>query len=983
MEDSKYQFDVFLSYSRKDEAFGRKLEEALENYTLPKDVNSRAISRKRLNVFRDKKDLVPNDADYYKAIEGYLNKSQYLVVICSPNARASDYVNDEIKAFLTANEANRIIPVLLSGKPNNDSQATPEEYAFPQALCDAAAMPLAVGFTEFVRAPGKLNKGVYHDSWYTLLAKIFGTERAEIERLDAKRQARRRAIFAGVSLAVIAALLVALVFAIISRQQAARERDHAQQLLYASDMNLAQRAYASANVGLGRQLLESHRPKAGEQDLRGFEWYYLWNQYNDYLASFESTNDLVFSSDGSRFATLTADAVKIWDTASRRETMNIALGPVPQGTNTDAFATLALDFSPDGNTLAYGDTKRGTLLLDIASGSSRKIPFPVLGEKQRQSSVLSNEEGIQRYWQLVGGGAPRFSPDGRLLAIDYGCGVVAVHNAKSLSQLATLGEGPPASGCASFVTFSGDGKMLAYGDGYGVGLWDTVTESDLRGPGEEDADVADSIGQLESVAISPDNRTLAIGDRNQQIVLWNISTRKVVGRLKGHTGWVSALAFSPDGKTLYSGGMDQTVKLWDLSSYHGPGPVSAENIKAFATFKGHTAEITSIKCAADGKTVATVSGDHTVKLWAITAGREFETIDNVEQVFPRANLAVTSTAEGEDYKITPLDLGAEIKPPAVKLHKTPRVISPDRKIFAFGSGGLSGQESYAMDLVEPETRRKLASIPIYFLRDFASFSQDSRVFGVIGRDHKSVLLWDAVQKKDLPAIKNDVELRSYLFSPDGKMVVTFDQGSGTVKSWEIASQRRVAQFARNINEDTEQITPSEDDPQTISPDSRVLAFSDSNKVELWQVNEGGAPLVLGNDVMRARVSVVAFSPDGKLLAAGDELGTVRIWDAVTRQELATFMGHKDVVTALAFTADSRTLASAGGARDAAVKVYGMSAMRDLLSLTHEPSATSDVHAGQGSEDYITQLFFSADGKALITHSGNFILRIWRARVPQN
>jgi WD40 repeat protein len=95
------------------------------------------------------------------------------------------------------------------------------------------------------------------------------------------------------------------------------------------------------------------------------------------------------------------------------------------------------------------------------------------------------------------------------------------------------------------------------------------------------------------------------------------------------------------------------------------------------------------------------------------------------------------------------------------------------------------------------------------------------------------------------------------------------------------------------------------------------------------------------------------------------------------------MGHKDVVTALAFTADSRTLASAGGARDAAVKVYGMSAMRDLLSLTHEPSATSDVHAGQGSEDYITQLFFSADGKALITHSGNFILRIWRARVPQN
>jgi WD40 repeat protein len=971
MEDSKYQFDVFLSYSRIDEAFGRKLEEALENYTLPKDVNSRAISRKRLNVFRDKKDLVPNDADYHKAIEGYLNKSQYLVVICSPNARASDYVNDEIKAFLRFNEANRIIPILLSGRPNNDTQAKPEEYAFPQALCDALAMPLAVGFTEFERAPGKLNKGVYHDSWYTLLAKIFGTERAEIERLDAKRQARRRAIFAGVSLAVIAALSVALVFAIISRQQAASERDHAQQLLYASDMNLAQRAYASANAGLGRQLLESHRPQAGEQDLRGFEWYYLWNLYNDYLASFESTDDLVFSRDGSRFATLAADTVKIWDTASRRETASIPLGPIPARSN--EFFTYAIDFSPDGNTIAYGDNKRGTLLFDLASGSSRKIPFPVLGGKLREG--FTDEEEIQRFWQLVGGGAPRFSPDGKLLAVAYGCGLAAVYNANSLIQIATLGDGLPASDCASFVTFSADGKILAYGNTFNVSLWDTVTHSDLPAP-EQDVSLPDSIDQLESVAFSPDSRILAIGDRSKQIVLWNISTRKVLARLTGHDGWVSALAFSPDGKTLYSGGIDQTVKLWDFSSYQSDGRVSAQNIKTFATLKGHTGSIASIKCAANGKIVATVGSDHTVKLWADTAGREFEEIDEVYAVFPAAYFALR--------KFEPLDLNAEIKPSLAKIKDIPTLVSPDKKIFGFEAGVLSGAESRSMDLVEAESGRKLASIPMRFLRNFASFSRDSRLFGVIGRDRKSVMIWDAVQKQDLPAIKNDVELRSYVFSPDGTMVVTFDKENGTVKLWEIASQRRLAQLVRNRQpENSEDETPAENDAQVLSPDGQFLAFSDSKKVELWPVKSGDAPLALGNDVMRGRVSVVAFSPDGKLLAAGDEFGTVRIWDAVKRHELATFMDHKDSVTALAFTADSRTLASGGGARDGAVKVYGMSAMRELLTLTHEPSPTAEVHAGQGSEDEILQLFFSADGKALITHSGNLILRIWRARLPQN
>jgi WD40 repeat protein len=214
------------------------------------------------------------------------------------------------------------------------------------------------------------------------------------------------------------------------------------------------------------------------------------------------------------------------------------------------------------------------------------------------------------------------------------------------------------------------------------------------------------------------------------------------------------------------------------------------------------------------------------------------------------------------------------------------------------------------------------------------------------------------------------------------MVVTFDKPTGTVKSWDIASQRVVAQFVRDKKPaDPDAINPVENDPQALSPDGKFLAFSDSNKVEFWQVESGNAPLPLANDVMRGLVSVVAFSPDGELLAAGDEFGTVRIWDVVKRQELATFMGHKDVVTTLAFSPDSRTLASGGGARDAAVKVYGLAALRELLTLTHDPSPTAEVHAGQGSEDEIVQLFFSADGKALITHSGNSILRIWRGSLP--
>ena len=70
------------------------------------------------------------------------------------------------------------------------------------------------------------------------------------------------------------------------------------------------------------------------------------------------------------------------------------------------------------------------------------------------------------------------------------------------------------------------------------------------------------------------------------------------------------------------------------------------------------------------------------------------------------------------------------------------------------------------------------------------------------------------------------------------------------------------------------------------------------------------------------------------------------------------------MTALAFSPDGRTLASGGGT----VKLYAMASMRELITLTHEPPPTSDIHAFQGGEDSISELYFSADGKSLITLS---------------
>ena len=763
------------------------------------------------------------------------------------------------------------------------------------------------------------------------------------------------------------------------RQEAVLQRDQARRLLYASDMNLAQRAFESGNVGQGRELLESYlvADPVGQEDLRGFEWYYLWRLYNRQLATFDGTDDIAFSGDGAVFATATADALKIWDAASLRETASVKLsGPqnVTSGSGVEGHSH-SIALSPDGRTLAYGDNER-TMLLDISSGLSREVP--VRGEKQGQRKIQDPEElQKERHWDSATERTPRFSPDGKLLAVSYGCGLVAVYDAHSLDLIIRLGDGPPASYCTGFVAFSLNGRILAYGDDYNVRLWDTVARRDLGEP-EMDNSQPDSVDQVEAAAFSPDGKILAIGDRSKQVVLWNISTRKVLARLKGHDeGWVTAIAFSPDGKILYSGGQDQTVKLWDFSSYKGDGQVSGEKIKVFATIKGHTGWISSINCSPDGRMVATVGGG-TAKLWGKTAGREFDAVEGVRAVSPGANIIAKYIDDesklGDSARMTLLDLRGDEPAKLGTAKGMNPILSPDGKTLATTvSDGSYGTVS-TIKLWDVSTRRELVTLRAQFSERPPAFSPDGRLFTALGSDGKSLILWDVAEGKELTPVRNDAALKDYLLSPDGKVIVTVDKDGQRVKSWDAASRRQLAMFERTTKREPGAGGAEAEERIAVlalAPNGKSLAFSDSNEVRLWETGSTQEPILLGRQ--EVRVSALAFSPDSKLVAAGDEAGVVKVWETATREERSTFKGHKDAVTALAFSPDARTLASGGGT----VKLYAMASMRELITLTHDPSPTSDIHASQGGEDTISELYFSADGKSLITLSGNNVLRLWR------
>ena len=950
------QFDVFLSYSRKDEAFAGRIEEALKNYRLPKDVKTAKPTRNRLIVFRDKQDLVPIGGDYWKTIENYLERSTYLVLICSPNARRSEYVNHEIKTFLQTHEASAVIPLLLSGRPNNERDAAPDNYAFPEALCGALSMPLAVDFSEFAHAGGKVSKGRYHDSWYTLLAKVFDAERAEIERRDARRQARRRTIFGAVAVTIIAILSVALVVAVNSRQEAVRQRDQARRLLYASNMNLAQRAFESGNIELGRGLLDPYRADAGSgaEDLRGFEWHYLWRLYNGQLATFAETDGFAFSPDGTVFATATPGAVKIWDAASLEETATIVLG-APKATaeprEVEIYRPPSIAFAPDAKTIAYGDTRR-VALIDVTSSSSRDLPVPGMPAGGARSAREGSER--EEYWGLARGGTPSFSRDGKLLAVSYACGMVIVFDRSSLNEVARLGDGPPASSCTDFVAFSPDARFLAYGDGYSVRVWDAVTRRDLGGP-ETDVSRPDSVDQVESVAFSPDSKVLAIGDRSKRVVLWNLVSRKVLGRLDGKSEWVSAMAFSPDGNTLYAGSVDQTVRRWDLSSYVKSGRVT-DATKVVATIKGHTGPISSIHYSPARAFVATVGADRMVKLWSNAAGHEFDAIADVAAI--SADMRVI--AKATDETISFFDARGEEPAKVASLKGLNLALSPDGTTFTTTDYRPSADAS-TITVWNLSSDGRIVS-RARFAGESASFSADGRLLTALGVEGKGVVLRDVSGDRPLTSIPGDTPFSAYVVSRDGAVIVTLAKTSHGITSWDAASASRRASLERR----------KEPASLNLSPDGTLLAIAEANELLLWRTDADTAPVSLGSHA--ADVTALTFSPDGRLIASGDLNGRMKVWDVVSRRELAAFSAFKDPVNTLTFSPDSRTLACGG---TAAVKLYGIVSMRELITLSHEPSPTSEIHALQGDEDTVQEVIFATDGRSLATRSGNGILRVWR------
>ncbi len=131
---------------------------------------------------------------------------------------------------------------------------------------------------------------------------------------------------------------------------------------------------------------------------------------------------------------------------------------------------------------------------------------------------------------------------------------------------------------------------------------------------------------VNSLAISPDGKTLASGSWDKTIKIWNLETGELIGTLTGHSDRVNSVTISGDGKMLASGSSDETIKFWNLQSG-----------ELLCTFPGHSMEVNSVAISPNGQVIASSGGaDNTIKLWNLRTGKLLRTLrghlDNVNAV---------------------------------------------------------------------------------------------------------------------------------------------------------------------------------------------------------------------------------------------------------------------------------------------------------------------------------------------------------------
>jgi WD40 repeat protein len=927
------RYDAFISYSHtsRSTAVALGLQRGLERFARP------WYRRRAARVFRDTTDLSVSP-QLWADIQHALARSRWFVLLASPQAAGSRWVDKELGWWLEHRPAEQILPVLVEGTLCWDPDANqfdPTSTALPDRLRAAYRQePLWLDLSRVPSGSESYSEPAMERAVASLAARLRGVDLDTVvgEHIRVGRRVRR------IVLAVVSALVVLAAVAGAGWITASGQRDEA---------NRAADVAASRNL-----VLESERLRTSQID-RALRLGIAADALDD---SPRARSNLVAAMAGSRYA-----------------------GTLPES----ASVVHALAFAPSGRLAVTAHQSGRAEVWDLTDPA-----------KAAAVSTITPDSG-----PLF---AVAFRPDGRVLALGGGDGTVSLWDISDPAHPTPGPRLPRLRTGVQAVAFDGSGSRLYVGSDNmrvdtddGVRVWDvrkptapllaavipttslvqqiSVTRTDIvaiagtSGVEMWSADGHSRLGLIDfqntvyGAVPTPDGEHLATCDGDRSVRIFDIShptTPTQVARLPDLANAALACALSRDGHALAVGVGDGTVETWDVTATDKPVMT--------ARLPGHSEIVETVAYSADGLLLSG-SGDGRALVWAPTVS----TRATRSAVIEAGTGPVTSVGIGAngvaafDVQTDPTEQGSSPSRTA-RLYRLPTAVadiqpadvarlwlSPDGRTLAIpGSSGPTTGGVTLWDVANPVRPVRSATVNVPGLgAEVVMWSADGATMLVSGQlSHRddsggAATLWDVSDPSNPVRLTarglGDQAISAAAISPDGR-TVSLAGADATVRTWDVSDPRAPRAFPGPVASH-----PAVVRAIAYSPSADVLATgSNDQTVALW--TKTGSRLAVLQGTTNA-ISDIEFTKDGSLLAVLDEGGGVRLWDVsnaalpVRVDELLADAGNR--ADAIAWGVDGDELYV--GRFNGKVETWDVRALR---AMTADPRAVACALVGRGLDE---------------------------------